>query len=83
MKRESFKSKKTIFLVGLGFVIAILFLGYKENNLDYVKQAPVESAALIFGLLALVAYIKISTYLEIVDNRRLINSGYQIGRAHV
>ena len=61
---------------GLAFVMGILVLGYLENGLFYLKDDPLESAALILALLISVTYLKISTFLEIQDNRWLINSGY-------
>jgi hypothetical protein len=76
VKRERFNSKREIIFVGSAFLISVLILGYAENGLEYLRQAPIESASLILLFSVLIVDWKLRTYLEIQDRRWLVNSGY-------
>jgi hypothetical protein len=76
VKKERFESRNTYIVAVLAFVAAILFLGFSENKLLYFRQDPLVSGGLIFLLIAFGIYLKVTMFVEIQDDRWLVNSGY-------
>lgn len=74
MKKERFKSSMYLVYLALG---AIAFVIYAGNYNDWTFNDYLEGVVLVLGLFLIVFFSTISTYLEIQDNRWLINSGYR------
>jgi hypothetical protein len=75
MKTERYKGGYRLFLVVLILLIGLIVNGYVNDAIPSVENLKL-LALLGFFILSLVYFSTLNTYLEIQDERTLVNSGY-------
>jgi hypothetical protein len=75
-KKERFRSKMELIYVPVAGIAGFIYLGYLQNGPYAFDQNTIEGISFAAILLAMVVDWKVRTYLEIQDNRWLVNSGY-------